>query len=281
VSSLHFSAFALGIILIGVGGNRIIRLFGRLHSLWIGAIGISVSACLLSYGKSPIVTIRATFLMGFIGSLILVIVPACLSEKHGEQRAIAISESNVISSLISSAAPLLVGWFVYQMGDWRWALGVVALTPLILYISIGRGVVLENKASDAGMEKGHHPLPFQFWIYWLAIVLAVSVEFCMISWSADYLENILGMLKANASQSVSLFLGGMILGRMSVSRLVRRFPALSLIKDAILLASGGFLLFWKSDTIQMGLIGLFISDFGVASMYPMYYLSLWVLREII
>ncbi len=27
VSSLHFSAFALGIILIGVGGNRIIRLF--------------------------------------------------------------------------------------------------------------------------------------------------------------------------------------------------------------------------------------------------------------
>ena len=42
--------------------------------------------------------------MGLIGSLILAIVPAALSDQHGEMRAVALSEANVISSLIATAA---------------------------------------------------------------------------------------------------------------------------------------------------------------------------------
>jgi fucose permease len=49
------------------------------------------------------------------------------------------------------------------------------------------------------------------------------VEFCLIFWSADYLENVLGMVKANAAQAVSLFLAAMIIGRITGSRLVQRF----------------------------------------------------------
>jgi hypothetical protein len=63
------------------------------------------------------------------------------------------------------------------------------------------------------------PLPFIFWVYWSSVVLAVSAEFCMIFWSADFMENSLGMQKASAAQAVSLFLGGMIVGRLASSRL--------------------------------------------------------------
>ena len=45
----------------------------------------------------------------------------------------------------------------------------------------------------------------------------------MIFWSADYLEHVLGMGKADAAQALSLFLAAMILGRITGSRLVQRF----------------------------------------------------------
>ena len=111
VSSFHFTAFAIGILLIGAGGHFLIQRLGKPRSLWLGLFGMSLSALFLLVGKSPIITIGASFLMGLIGSLILVIVPAALSDQHGEMKAVALSEANVIASLFATSAPLLVGWF--------------------------------------------------------------------------------------------------------------------------------------------------------------------------
>lgn len=112
VSSLHFTAFASGVLLVGLGGHIVIKRLGRWRSLWVGVAGMSLSAVILAYGNSPWLTIGSTFLMGLIGSLILAITPAAMSELHGENRAIAISESNVIASLVAMAAPLLVGFSI-------------------------------------------------------------------------------------------------------------------------------------------------------------------------
>src|SRR5258705_13721265 len=57
VSSFHFTAFAIGILLIGVGGHLLIQRIGKLRSLWLGLFGMSFSALLLLAGTSPIVTI--------------------------------------------------------------------------------------------------------------------------------------------------------------------------------------------------------------------------------
>ena len=257
VSSLHFTAFAVGILLIGLGGHLLIQRLGRWHSLWVGAVGMSLSAVLLVMGQTPVITIGASFLMGLVGSLILAIIPAALSEQHGERRAVALSEANVISSLVATAAPLLVGWFALSIFGWRLALGLVALTPIALYAGLGKGISSSTTSTQSNPPPIKRPLPRLFWIYWIAIVLAVSIEFCMISWSADYLENALGMLKTEAAQSVSLFFAGMILGRMAGSRLVQRFSAPRLVIVAILVASLGFLIFWKPGSVLMGLCGLF------------------------
>ena len=91
----------------------------------------------------------------------------------------------------------------------------------------------------------------------------------MISWSADYLEHGLGMLKVDAAQAVSLFFAGMVLGRLVVSRLVRRFSAQNLVIASIVLASIRFLIFWKTYLVLWGLLGLFITGLGIASLYPL------------
>jgi fucose permease len=163
----------------------------------------------------------------------------------------------------------LVGWFALSIGGWRLALGLVALSPLLLYVGLGKSSAPAAGSNPIDPIRIKRPLPGLFWIYWLALVLAVSVEFCLISWSADYLENVLGLLKADAAQAVSLFFAGMILGRLAGSRLVQRFSTSRLVTAAILLASLGFLIFWKPGSVLMGLGGLFLTGLGVASLYPL------------
>jgi len=269
VSSFHFTAFAVGILLIGLSGHLLVQRIGRWRSLWIGIIGMSLSTLLLLAGKSAIITIGASFLMGLVGSLILAIVPAALSDRHGELRAVALSEANMISSVVATAAPLMVGWFVHFIGNWRLALGIAAFTPILMFLSLGKGTSSAEASSVEVPTQGNEPLRALFWVYWMTIVLAVSVEFCMIFWSADYLEHVLGMIKADAAQALSLFLAAMILGRITGGRLVQRFSTQAVITGSILIASIGFIVFWKTEKVFIGLSGLFITGLGVANLYPL------------
>lgn len=278
VSSLHFTAFAVGILLVGLGGHPVILHLGRWRALWLGALGMSAAVLLLVLGRSAPVTIAASFLMGLVGSLILAIIPSALSDQHGEQRAVALSEANLIASLVATVAPLMVGWFALTAGGWRLSLVVVACTPLFMRLFFGRGKssnevgmaaqdqpsVLPNASSLKGM-----PLPALYWAYWAAIVLAVSVEFCMIFWSADYLEIGLGVPKVSAAQAVSLFLGAMIIGRLASSRFVQHFAAHRLVLASILLASAGFLAYWMAAIPILAEAGLFVTGLGVAGLYPL------------
>jgi fucose permease len=207
--------------------------------------------------------------MGLVGSLILVIIPSALSDQHGEARAVALSEANVIASLVSAAAPLLVGWCARLPGGWRLALGGMTLAPMLMYLGFRRASPLQPAPHQQGSLSARRPLPVLFWVYWVAIVLAVSVEFCMVFWSADYLENSLDMLKVDAAQAVSLFLIAMIVGRLADSRLVQRFAAHKVVIASVLVAGVGFLIYWTTSTAVLGLVGLFVTGLGVAGLYPL------------
>lgn len=267
VSSFHFTAFAVGILLIGMGGHILIRSLGQQRSLWLGLFGMSASALLLILARNPILTIGASLLMGTIGSLILAIVPSALSDQHGESRAVALSEANVIASSFATA-PLLVGWFATSLG-WRWALGWMAIVPIVMLLSLGKDSSQRVTSTPTGSQPVQSTLPLLYWVYWTAIVLAVSVEFCMVFWSADYLEQVLGLVKADAARAVSLFLAAMIVGRLLGSRLVQRFSTQAVVTVAIVVAALGFLLFWRAESVFLSLAGLFLTGLGVASLYPL------------
>ncbi len=269
VSSLHFTAFAIGMILAGLFGHLVVQRIGRRHALWIAAAGISLGAVLLVLSRTPLLTISGAVIMGTVGSLTVVIIPSLLSDWHGDLRAVAIGEANGLASISSAAAPFLVGLSASLVDNWRLPLGLVALAPLVLYASFRH---VASPASDAVTHPSRPAstrLPLLYWVYWGAIFLGVAVEFCMISWSADYAENILGLSKANAAQAVSLFLGAMIIGRFAMSRLVERIPARRLVLVSLAIAAGGFVLFWRSDSSLFALTGLFITGLGVAGFYPL------------
>jgi fucose permease len=138
-----------------------------------------------------------------------------------------------------------------------------------MFLNLGKGTSSAEASTVEKLTQANQPLPTLFWVYWVTIVLAVSVEFCMIFWSADYLENVLGMIKADAAQALSLFLATMILGRITASRLVQRFSTQAVITGSIFIASIGFMVFWKTENVFVGLSGLFMTGLGVANLYPL------------
>lgn len=269
VASLHYSLFALGILLIGLMGNAIITRLGRWRAWWLGAAGVSAGALALIAAQNPVITIGATFVMGLIGSLILILVPLVLSDHHGDLRAVGLFEANLVASLVAAVAPLLVGVFARTSLGWRAVLAAMSFAPILLYF-IFRDVRLP---AAAPIPKSHAPtaqnLPRAYWLFWLCLVLGVAVEFCMLSWSADFLKTTWGMTQADAAQSVSIFLAAMIAGRVVGSRLAQRISAQHLVMASVCVALAGFLCYWLGGSAQLALLGLFLTGLGVASLYPL------------
>ncbi|MEL7645618.1 MAG: MFS transporter [Anaerolineaceae bacterium] len=270
LSSMHFSAFAAGVLVTGLLGAYFIPRFPRERVLAFGALGLGVGGIILAFGQAPAVTIFGIFLMGCIGTLILSIYPAILDEEMGARSPVGISEANTIASLFAGIAPLLVGFLVQRSLGWRPAVILVAAASLVL----GLWLLLRVSGSPAGASvqkiapEHSGKLPGRYWIFWLALMLGIAVEYCIIYWGADFVEKVLGFSKNTATQSVSLFMAGMIVGRFFGSRLLERVSPMKLLSGSILLAIFGFTLFWSGLTPLLGIIGLTLLGLGVANFYP-------------
>jgi fucose permease len=99
-------------------------------------------------------------------------------------------------------------------------------------------------------------------------VLSVGVEFGLIFWGADFLVSA-GLSASAAATTVSLFLWGMVAGRITGRQIARRMTAERLVPLALGAATVGFLLYWLAPAVAVVVIGLFIAGFGVANLYPL------------
>lgn len=270
LSSLHFSAFAAGVLVTGLFGAYFIPRFPRQKVLAFGALGLGVGGLILAFGRSPAVTIAGIFLMGCIGTLILSIYPAILDEEMGARSPVGISEANTIASLFAGLAPLLVGFLVQKAVGWRPAVVLIAAVSLSLgvWLLLRFGGSPQSASARKIPAKQTGKLPGMYWIWWLALMLGIAVEYCIIYWGADYVEKVLGFSKNTATQSVSLFMAGMIIGRFFGSRLLERVPPMKLISGSISLSVFGFALFWSGISPLLGLVGLMLLGLGGANLYP-------------
>jgi fucose permease len=263
----HFSAFAAGILLAGLASNRLVRRVGRWRALWIGASGLEAGCLVLVLGRHPLVTIGGTLLMGAIGSAILPVVASSLSDEHGGLRAIALTEANLVSSLVSSLAGAMVGLLSGTFLGWRGGLLLPLAAAPLLYLACRRVSVAPPRLAGPG-EESHRRLPATFWLYWAALVAAVSVEFCLIFWAADYLEDAVGVPRREAALSVSVFLVAMVLGRLAGARVLRRVSAAQVVHGSLAVAMAGFLIYWRARAPGPAFLGLFVCGMGVACLYP-------------
>jgi fucose permease len=271
-ASLHFSAFALGAVLLGIFGDRVSGRWGRLASLWGGALAMTGGVVFLVSVPSPWATVPAAFAMGLCGALVLVTSQALLSDTHGEYGAVAVTESNVTASACSIAAPLLVGASTAAGLGWRAALAVPAAALLLLAaVSFLKPPDLpqEETAKSAERDGGGHTLPARYWALWSLVALGVASEWCVAYWGADFLADGTGLNRPAAATSLTAFFAAMLLGRIASSRLARTLSPMALLAATLALALVGFPLFWFSPGSILTLAGLFITGLGIGGVYPL------------
>ena len=270
VSSLHTSAFAIGMILAVTTGDRICNKLGRRRTRGLVMWGLVVGAILLIIGGNPILTILGALLMGTVGTLVMVTVNASLADQYGEQRTLAFTESNVVAGLYTLAAPLLTGIASRSPFGWRAALAVAIGYAIFFFLRYQK---LELAASNQPIATSTYTppgrLPARFWHYWLVIVAVVSVEFCIITWSSTFLEVDIGLSRENAALILSIFFLAMLVGRWLGTLALRRVDPTRFLLLTIALCAGGFLLHWLAPTPALSVTGLFLAGLGVANHFPL------------
>jgi MFS family permease len=140
--------------------------------------------------SSPAVwgTVPAAFVMGLCGALLLVTSEALLSDRHGEWKAVALSESNITASACAIAAPLLVGTFAASGLGWRFAFvaPVVALA-MLAFLSYSEPMGGPTRAAEDEVRPRARDLPPRYWALWTLVALGVASEWCVAYWGADFL----------------------------------------------------------------------------------------------
>ena len=134
VEGLHFSAFALGAVLVGLSGDRMTRLFGRRRIFWGGASGMAIGAVALVFGHHPALTLLSILVMGYAGNLLLMTIQSTLSDQYHEQRSVALTEANVVASIAASLAPLAIGGLENSVLGWRGALVFMVIVFLLTFL---------------------------------------------------------------------------------------------------------------------------------------------------
>jgi fucose permease len=263
-AALHTSAFAIGMIACGLVGDRVVARIGRDAGVWFGMAGMSVGLTMLALAPSALVSIAGCGLMGLAGTLMVVVIPAVLSEHHGENSGFAFAEQNLTAYVGALFAPVLV-WAFAVSASWRWSalVGWILLAGFAVTI---RSVRLPPPVVAAASRTS--TLPRGYWAFWTLLCITVATEFCVLVWSSSYLETVLGLSRENAVLSTAVFPVAMILSRLAGTMMLRRIRVGWLVLPSLTLGFVGFMIFWKAPAPALSLFGLFLTGLGVANLYP-------------
>jgi predicted MFS family arabinose efflux permease len=270
IAAFHFSALAIGMILAGLVSASAAKRWGRPLIFWSGGGGMAVGSILLVVGRSAIVTIAGTFVMGLFGTFLLTMIPATLSDRHGDRRATALTESNTVAAGATALPPIFIGVFAGTVFGWRMVFWIAVLVWSVAAVWQYR-LALPTPADSGDDDSGGKParLSRAFWLFWPVLVLVVAVEWSVVAWSADFMEGSVGLERALASGLMTAYFVAMVTGRFAGSRLTRTREAMTLLPVALALAFGGFLVFWLVRLPVLNVIGLFLAGLGIANLFPL------------
>lgn len=268
-SGVHTSALALGMIVMGLFGHYFLKKMPEWKAFGIGGIGLGLGGLLLVLSNQPALTLTGLFVMGMVGAFIVATNPAILADEMGAHSPIGVSEANTLSSLISILAPVAVGFFAARSVTWRPAIYIVTTLAFLIgaWILVSSQFPWTTTKSQATEATKTQKLPAKVWLFWIVLVVSVSIEFCLIYWASDYLQAHVLMTKDSATQWVSLFLVGMVIGRYAGSLLLKKYDRFVILFASMAIGAFGYAIFWLSGSQVVALVGLLLAGLGVANFY--------------
>ena len=180
---------------------------------------LAAGAVALTLGHVIAATLGALLVMGIAGATLLITIQAALADRHGERRAIALSEANVAASV---AYVVLIGALSLAAATgagWRAALLASLAVPALAWWRTGgwRSTRRRRPAASAAQR-----CPRAFWVAAAMLFCTTAAEWCITAWGASFVEE---AADVSADTAVSLMIGyfaGVVAGRTLGSALARR-----------------------------------------------------------
>jgi fucose permease len=178
----------------------------------------------------------------------------------------------MFSSLGSLAAPWLVfaNLAAEQPGRWRWPFAQVAGLAVLLLL----GILLARLPAPASSGRSRGALARvlgsgRVRLAAALIFLGVAPDLGFSFWLAEHFRADLGVRLHLSSAVVSLYLVGMIGGRLATSRLVKARPALRLVQGGIALSLASLAFFLAAPWIGAKLAAIVAYGLGSAPVFPL------------
>ncbi len=265
-SGMHSSAYALGVIVAGLYGDRLVARLGTRTTLRWSCVGLSFGFTSLALARHPQLTLASSLVMGLMAALVSTLVITSFSARPAEERRLAYTRLSFVGCLAAGCLPLVVGVAERHGASWRVlpGLGLLGLATLLAWSFREPSLLPES-----GTLASSGTLPVAYWFCWTLLLLGISVEFCTIFWAATFVETRLQVAPEDAAGAVTLFLMAMLIGRGLGGVVLARWPARGVLMGTILLASTGFLAYWLGSGPAVVLTGLFLTGLGLANLYPL------------
>jgi FHS family glucose/mannose:H+ symporter-like MFS transporter len=181
-----------------------------------------------------------------------------------------ISLQTSFAALGSFTAPLLVALNFTVGLSWRWTFieaGGVALLLFLWILAVplpraaGRMISWKSLSRILGNPRVLASA--------LLIFFSVAPDLGFSYWLAEHFKTELGVPLSLSSAVVSVYLVGMIAGRLATSRLLRRFASIRILKAGLGLSLASLVVFLAAPSITVKLITLLLYGLGTAPVFPL------------
>ena len=253
------STFGAGLLIVGLAARPLLRR-GPQPLLAAAALAAAAGAALLAAGPFAALAGAGGLLLG-LGSAGLVLVTPALLRAGDRERHLSLLTG--IASAAGIAAPLGLAAGDALGPSGRLALLLLVGPLVVLAVTARARRPAEAAATPVPAAPLRAPTPLVA-RRWVAIVLAVSVEFCFVVWSVARLQDT-GLTPAAATATSTAFVAGMAAGRIGAAR-AAALPGIVTLCCAVVAAAT--VLVAATGSAVGAAIGLAVAGMAVALLYP-------------
>lgn len=267
LTAAHVAATAAGSMIASALLPRLERRFTRRTLIWCGVAGTAVGELILTAAHRPALSISAMAIIGVSFAPVVSLTQAVLADLHGDNRAVALTETNTLAACGGVLAPLVIGGaaLIPAVG-WRGGLAACAVLGLMLPVIFRRRAFVDGGTLGAGRAAG---LPRAVRVRGGLLFAVIVVEICVTFLGPTYLRDAIGFSQSATAALSALFLIAVVAGRATGSVLSRRMPPTQLLTVALVVTSAGFGLLWATTSRLPAAIGYAVVGAGVGNFFPL------------
>ncbi|MBP0944449.1 MFS transporter [Pseudomonas alliivorans] len=237
-TGLHFAAYALGLVLIGVPYRWLERKPPVIGTGRIAIGSIIVASGFFAMAAGLPMTLPGSVVLGFSGGLVMAVGQAMLGRRYVEQAAAKLVEAHIVAGLCVLGGALLVGAATAVGLSWRAAPLLISAWALLMFCVPSDLHRTEARTTPATASTGAPadalPAPRLTRLsLWALVILGISAEWGVGFWGAEYMKTHVQTSASVAATLMSLYFAGTVCGRLASSFALRRLSPLSLLTTVI------------------------------------------------